>query len=288
MERHTRSYLQLMKPGITLSNTLTAIAGFFLAASIVPFSFSAFIGGVVGTALVIASACVLNNIIDRDIDTRMKRTAKRELASGKINYKYALLFSIILGVAGFVLLITLTNLLTTLLGALAYVWYVVIYGFAKRTTSLSTLIGGVPGALPPVAGYTALTGTFDTAALILFLILFFWQIPHFYAISMFRKEDYAAARLPVWAVRFGLERTKLHILISIILFAATVPLLTLFGYTGIIYAVAASAIALYWLYKALRLYKKVDYIKWAHTMFGISLMTLLVLIVLISVGGFLV
>lgn len=276
-----------MKPGITLSNTLTAVAGFFLAASIVPFSLTALVGGVLGTALVIASACVLNNIIDRNIDTRMKRTAKRELASGKINYKYALLFSIALGVIGFVLLITLTNLLTTILGLIAYVWYVAIYGYAKRTTPLSTLIGGVPGALPPVAGYTALTGTFDIAALILFLILFFWQIPHFYAISMFRKDDYASAHLPVWAVRFGLGRTKFHILISIILFAATVPLLTLFGYTGIIFAVAASAVALYWLYKALTLYKKVDDIKWARTMFGISLMTLLALIGLISIGGFL-
>lgn len=288
MERHTRSYLQLMKPGITLSNTLTAVAGFFLAASIVPFSLAALIGGVVGTALVIASACVLNNIIDRDIDTRMKRTAKRELAKGTINYRYALVFSIVLGVLGFVLLLTLTNLLTAFLGLLAYVWYVVIYGVAKRTTSLSTLIGGVPGALPPVAGYTALTGTFDTAALVLFLILFFWQIPHFYAISMFRKDDYASARLPVWAVRFGLKKTKLHILISIVLFAATVPLLTLFGYTGVVYTAGATAIALYWLYKAIVLYKKVDDVKWARTMFGISLMTLLVMIALISVGGFLV
>lgn len=277
-----------MKPGITLSNTLTAVAGFFLAVSIVPFSLAALIGGVLGTALVIASACVLNNIIDRDIDTRMKRTAKRELAKGTINFKYALIFSIVLGVLGFVLLLTLTNLLTAFFGLLAYVWYVVIYGIAKRTTSLSTLIGGVPGALPPVAGYTALTGTFDTAALVLFLILFFWQIPHFYAISMFRKDDYAAARLPVWAVRFGLKRTKFHILISIVFFAATVPLLTLFGYTGVVYAVAASAIALYWLYKAITLYKKLDDVKWARTMFGISLMTLLVMIALISVGGFLI
>jgi protoheme IX farnesyltransferase len=175
-----------------------------------------------------------------------------------------------------------------LLGVVAYVWYIAVYGFAKRTTAWSTLIGGVPGALPPVAGYTALTGTLDIAALILFLILFFWQIPHFYAISMFRRDDYAKAGLPVWAVRFGLSKTKAHIMVSVLFFALTVPLLTLLGYTGIIYMVGAIGLALYWVYKGITLYSKYDDVKWARTMFGISLLVLLAMIFLIAVGGFLV
>ncbi len=288
MERHTRSYLQLLKPGITLSNTLTAVAGFFLAASMVPFSLWALLGGVGGTAFVIASACVLNNIIDRNLDTRMKRTAKREIVKGTISKKRALLFAAILGILGFGALFVLTNTLTVLLGVVAYVWYIAVYGFAKRTTAWSTLIGGVPGALPPVAGYTALTGTLDIAALILFLILFFWQIPHFYAISMFRRDDYAKAGLPVWAVRFGLSKTKAHIMVSVLFFALTVPLLTLLGYTGIIYMVGAIGLALYWVYKGITLYSKYDDVKWARTMFGISLLVLLAMIFLIAVGGFLV
>ena len=287
MERHTRSYFQLIKPGITLSNTLTALAGFFLAAAFVPFSVTALVGGVVGTAFIIASACVVNNVLDRDIDKRMKRTSKREIAKGAINIPSAIIYAIVLGGIGFGLLLFWTNMLTLLLGAIAFVWYVVVYGIAKRTTPWSTLIGGVPGALPPVAGYTALTGSFDAAAIILFLILFFWQIPHFYAISMFRRDDYAKAGLPVWAVRFGLKKTKLHILISVILFALTVPLLTIFGYTGIVYAVVSTSLALYWAFKGIQKYKKLDDIKWARMMFGVSLMVLLAMCLLIAIGAYL-
>jgi len=287
MERHTRSYLQLIKPGITLSNTLSGAAGFFLAASLVTFSVTAFIGAVLGIAFIIASACVANNILDRDIDKRMKRTSKRDVASGTISITKAMIFSIVLGVIGFGFLALWTNTLTLLLGVLAYIWYVAIYGIAKRTTPFSTIIGGVAGALPPMAGYTALTGRIDAAAIILFLILFFWQLPHFYAISMFRKADYAEAKLPVWAVTFGMKSTKRQIFISVVLYAVTASLLTLYGYTGIIYLVLSSALSVYWVYKGIVLYRKVDDVKWARSMFGVSLLILLAMIVLISIGGYL-
>lgn len=286
MERHTRSYLQLIKPGITFSNTLTALAGFFLAASIVPFQWTALVGGVGGTAFVIASACVINNIIDRNIDKRMKRTSKREVASGMINVPKAIGFAILLGLIGFGLLLFLTNLTTVLLGIIAYVWYIAIYGYAKRTTAFSTLIGGIPGALPPAAGYTALVGSVDAGAIILFLILFFWQLPHFYAISMFRRDDYAQAKLPVWSVRYGLKNTKLHIFISAILFTVTAPLLTIFGYTGITYFVISLALGLYWIFKGVQLFNKVDDIKWARTMFGVSIIVLLAMCAIIAIGGY--
>ena len=136
MEKKTRSYLQLTKPGITISNTMTAVAGYFLASSTIGFDGSIFVAIIIGVATIIASACVVNNVLDRNIDKRMKRTAKRELASGNILPLRALLFAAILAVIGFYSLVTYTNLLTTLLGVLAYIWYVAIYGLAKRTLSL--------------------------------------------------------------------------------------------------------------------------------------------------------
>ena len=287
MERHTRSYLQLIKPGITLSNTLTGAAGYLLAASMAPFSLSAMVGAIGGIAFIIASACVVNNIIDRDIDKRMKRTSKREVVSGSISIPKAIIFGAVLGLIGFTLLLTLTNILTFALGVIAYIWYVVIYGIAKRTTPLSTLIGGVPGALPPMAGYTALTGSIDLAAILLFALLFFWQLPHFYAISIFRQSDYASAHLPVWAVRYGVKSAKAQILISVVLYAVVASLLAVFGYTGIIYLVISSALSIYWIYKGVGLYRKVDDVKWARTMFGVSLLVLLAMIGLISIGGYL-
>lgn len=287
MERRSRSYLQLIKPGITISNTISGIAGFFLAASFMPFSSTALIGAIGGIAFIIASACVMNNVLDRDIDKNMKRTAKRDIASGAISIKKALWFGVLLGAIGFGLILLLTNATTFLLGVLAYIWYIAIYGIAKRTTAYSTLVGGVAGALPPAAGYTALTGSVDMGAIILFLILFVWQMPHFYAIAMFRRSDYAAAKLPIWSVKYGMKSTKLQIFIFTVIFAFVSILLTVFGYTGMVYFVGMLALSGYWLYKGISLYNKVDDVKWARTMFGVSLLVLLSTCFLIAVGGYL-
>jgi len=287
MERRSRSYLQLIKPGITLSNTLSGVAGFFLATTVAPFSLSVLIGAFVGIALVIASACVFNNVLDRDIDKRMKRTAKRDIASGVISIPKALAFATALGLGGFAALLFLTNVLTFVLGVIAFVWYIAVYGWAKRNTVLSTIIGGVAGALPPMAGYTALTGQIDAAAIILFLILFFWQMPHFYAIAMFRRGDYASAKLPVWSVKYGLKSSKRQIVLFTVLYAISASLLTVYGYTGIIYLVASLGLSIYWLYRGISLYNKVDDEKWARKMFGASLLILLAMFLLISIGGYL-
>ena len=287
MEKRSRSYLQLIKPGITLFNTLTGVAGFLLAASIVPFQLAAFIGMIIGIAAVIASACVFNNILDRDIDKRMKRTAKRDVASGVISVKKAVLFAVVLGLIGFGALSILTNTVTFILGVIAFIWYIAIYGYAKRTTVFSTIIGGVAGALPPAAGYTALTGNIDTAAIILFLIMMFWQMPHFYAIAMFRRSDYASANLPVWSVVYGMKSAKRQILLFTVLFALVSISLTTFGYTGIVYLVGMVALSVYWLYRGITLYNKVDDEKWARQMFGVSLLIMLSMSVLIAIGGYL-
>lgn len=287
MERRTRSYIQLIKPGITLSNTIAAAAGFFLASSSVGFLPGTMIGVLGGVAFVIASACIVNNMIDRRRDGKMRRTKGRELVVGHISIFRASLFALFLGIIGFTFLAIGTNVLTLTLGVVAYLWYIVIYGIAKRTTPLSTIIGGVCGALPPVAGYTAVTNQLDGTAWTLFALLMIWQLAHFYAIALFRKSDYEQAGIPVWSVRYGTASTKAQLLFWVAVFAFITPLLTVFGATGLIYAVVMLGLSAYWVYVGVRYYRKLDDERWARKMFGVSLIVLLALCLFIALGGYL-
>lgn len=287
MEKHTRSYLQLIKPGITISNTMTALAGYILASSQFGFDWSVLFGVVFGVAFVIASACVTNNMFDRDLDVKMQRTRGREIASGHISLTAAAIYAAVLGFIGFGLLWVLTNQLTLILGVIAFVWYVVIYGIAKRTTPLSTIIGGVCGALPPLAGYVAGSGVIDAVAWTLFGLLMVWQLPHFYAIAIFRRSDYKKAGLPIWSVHYGTASTKAQILFWVFVFVVLAPILTLLGATGYIYLVTIVGVSVYWLYQGAQNYPKLDDVAWAKKMFGVSLVTLLVLSAGIALGGYL-
>jgi len=287
MERRTKSYLQLMKPGITLSNTIAAMSGFFLAASMLGFDPKIFIGVTIGVALVIASACVVNNIIDRDIDAKMKRTQKREVASGNISISNAILYAVALGTGGFLLLFVWTNLLTTVLGVISYVWYVVIYGIAKRTTPLSTIIGGVCGALPPVAGYTALTNQIDIVAVLLFAMMMVWQMPHFYAVAIFRRDEYAAAKLPVWAVRYGSESARRQMIVWILAFLALAPMLAFTGAVHDAYLLIMVTTGVYWVVQAIGYPNETDK-QWAWRIFKSSIIVLLVMSLSVALGGYLI
>lgn len=286
MEHRTKSFLQLIKPGITLSNTMTAAAGFLLAASQFGFSLPQFLGTVGGVAFIIASACVVNNILDHSIDARMSRTKGREIAAGHISLPVAAAYAIVLGVAGFSLLSIFSNEPTVLLGAISYFWYVVVYSIAKRTTPLSTVIGAVCGALPPMAGYVALAGHIDATAWALFWILMVWQLPHFYAIAIFRESDYRKAGLPVWSAQLGAESTKAQILFWVALFIFVAALPTILGATGIIYLLVMSALSAFWIVQGILYYKRENTERWSKRMFGISLVVLLVFCGAISVGGF--
>jgi protoheme IX farnesyltransferase len=266
---------------------MTAIAGYFLAAAHFGFSWTSFVGVTAGVALIIASACVVNNITDRDLDARMDRTKTRDVAAGKIPLWAAAGYSLALGAAGLYLLVVWTNLLTAELGVLAYVWYVLIYAIAKRTTPLSTIIGAVCGALPPVAGYTALANNLDSTAWILFGLLMVWQLPHFYAIAIFRRGDYEKAGLPVWSVRFSNLSTKKQIFFWVVIYALIAPLPTLYKSTGIVYLVVMLTVSLYWIYQGARYYRKATDEKWAKRMFGVSLVALLVLSCSLALGGYL-
>ena len=284
-----KAYYRLTKPGIIYGNALNVAAGYFLAAGVLRhFSLARLLAVLAGSALVIASGCVINNFIDRDIDRAMARTKKRALVSGAISGPAALRYGTVLGIAGFAILILHTNWLTAAIGAVGMLFYVVFYSIGKRKTVHGTLIGSVSGAIPPVAGYTALAGHLDGAAWLLFVILTAWQMPHFYAIAIYRFNDYKHAGLPVLPVVKGLRQTKIQIAAYIAAFVVATSLLTAFGYTGVIYAVVTVLLGLAWLYKALLGFRTgIDDAKWARKLFFFSLIITLTLDIMLSVGALL-
>lgn len=269
-----KAYYRLTKPGIIYGNTLAGIAGYLLASQGL-INWSKLFAFVFGLALVIACACVLNNIIDRDIDRKMKRTKKRAIVTGEIAATPAYIYATVLGGAGFTLLLAFTNWLAALLGAIALVFYVVVYGIAKRKTEYGTLVGTIPGAIPPVAGYAAVSGQLDLAAGIVFAAMVMWQMAHFYSIAIFRAKEYAAAGIPVWAVKRGVDSTKKQIIGFVILFIVVSLSLSLFGYTGIFYAFVMAFVGTLWLMRAIRGLKVQKSEAWAVKMFSFSLIVLL-------------
>jgi protoheme IX farnesyltransferase len=279
-----RRYYNLTKPGIIRGNLLNATGGFLLA-STYRIDLLLLLATLGGTALVIACGCVLNNIIDREVDAKMKRTKDRALVKGDISVKNALLYATFLGLAGFVILLVFTNVLTASIGLIALFMYVVVYGYFKRRSPVGTLVGTIPGALPPVAGYTAATGHLDKAAWLIFIILAAWQMAHFYSIAMYRQKDYKNAGIPVMPVVNGIARTKLSVMGYIIAFIAATTLLTAFGYTGYIYLTVMLGLGLAWLILGLRNYNSMDAVKWGKSMFLFSLTVILSLAVMLSVGA---
>ncbi|MDB5169369.1 MAG: cyoE [Candidatus Saccharibacteria bacterium] len=281
MSSKFQQYLTLTKPGIVRGNALMAAAGFLFATKH-HIDFLTLFGLIIGTSLIIASACVFNNVIDRDIDAKMARTKKRALVVKAINVQHALIYASVLGFVGFGLLIWLTNVVTVLLGAAALVTYVGLYTPLKRTSVHGTLVGSISGAIPPMAGYTAATGQFDGAALLLGLLLVFWQMAHFYAIAIFRYEDYKAAGIPVLPVHDSISAAKRQIVVYIVLFALSICAFEVFGYTGYIFVVVGLALSASWFIKGLRGWNSVADTPWARGMFGWSLVVLMGMIVLLS------
>lgn len=279
-----RDYYWLVKPGIVYSNALAAAAGFLLA-SRWNFDFIDFIAVIIGTSLVVACGCVLNNYVDRDLDEKMDRTKRRALVSGRIPAASALIYAAGLGLAGFVILAAYTNLKTVMIGAAGLFFYVVVYGVGKRRSVHGTLIGTIPGATPLVAGYTAAADRLDGGALILFLMLVCWQMPHFYSIALYRLKDYKAAGLPVLPAVAGPRRTKLEIIVYILLFSLSVISLGVAGYAGFSFGLVMAALGLYWLWRGVGGFKTKNDTAWGRQMFGTSLVVLLTLFFMLAVGS---
>lgn len=282
-----KDYYRLTKPGIIYGNLLSAIGGFLLA-SHRHFDVRLFLAFTIGTALVIASACVFNNIIDRDVDARMKRTQKRPLVTGTISVNSALWFGSIMGLLGLNILWRLTNWTTLILGFIGLVTYVLIYTYSKRLTVHSTLLGTIPGATPIAAGYTAVTGHFDLGAWLLLFVMVAWQMPHFYAIGMFRRDDYAAAELPILPVKKGMRTGKKHTLFFIAVFGVAEACLALFGYASFSFFIIMTGLSAYWFWQGTKGFRKdtVDRI-WARQVFGSSLLILLIMSLMMSIDTWL-
>jgi len=277
-------YYHLAKPGIIYGNVLTTLAA-FLFASKFQLTWPLFPATLFGIAFVIGSACVFNNYLDRDIDRLMARTKDRALVAGRISVASALTYGTVLGVLGFALLYFYVNAITAAVALFGWITYVVVYGWAKRRGTWGTLVGSIPGAVPIVVGYTAVVGHFDTAAAILFLVLVSWQMPHFYAIAMYRADDYAAANIPVLPAKKGARVAKIHIVAYQVLFLIIAPLLTVYGYAGRIYGGAVIVIGLYWLTAGVRGFSASDTPKWARKVFLSSLITLLAFCAVLSVAA---
>lgn len=237
-----------------------------------------------GVALVIACGCVLNNYIDKNIDSKMARTKNRALVTGSITTLSAMICATILGVLGFAILIFFTNLLTVIVGLVGLIDYVILYGISKRRSVYGTIVGSISGATPVVAGYTAVTNNLDAGALCLFLIMVCWQMPHFYAIAIRRVDDYKAADIPVLPIIGGVMITKLNIVVYIIAFIGALSLLTILGYTGYSYLAVTLGFGFYWLWLAIKGFKTNDNRKWAAKVFGFSLLVLLAFSLMISIS----
>ncbi|AVF35590.1 heme o synthase [Rahnella sikkimica] len=278
-----KQYLQVTKPGIIFGNLISVIGGFLLAAK-GSIDFPLFLATLVGVSLVVASGCVFNNFIDRDIDRIMERTKNRVLVKGLIPPKTTLVYATILGIAGFALLYIGANPLAMWLAVMGFVIYVGVYSlYMKRNSVYGTLIGSLSGAAPPVIGYCAVSGQFDTGALILLLIFSLWQMPHSYAIAIFRFKDYQAAGIPVLPVVKGISVAKHHITVYILAFMIATLMLTLSGYAGYKYLIVAAAVSIWWLGMALRGYKTENDVVWARKLFGFSIITIMSLSFMMSV-----
>lgn len=277
-----KDYVSLTKPGIIFGNLIAAASGFFLASK---GNIDLFLLLIVlfGTAFIVACGCIVNNYVDRDIDLKMARTMNRALAQGRVSVSSALFMALVLGVLGFWLLAAYSTTQSVLFGAIGLLVYVGFYTLKyKRNSVYGTLVGSLSGACPPVMGYVSITNSFDMGAALLLLIFCFWQIPHSYAIAIFRFNDYKAAKIPVLPVKYGMKVTKIHMYIYIIGYTVAALLLTVKGYTGYIYAVVVTLMSIYWLYLVKFTYQADNEKAWGRKQFVFSIIVITVYSVLIS------
>ncbi len=271
-----QDYLALCKPKVVALIVFTAVVGMFLATpTMVPLGL--LIYAVLGIGFAASSAAAINHIIDHRIDSIMARTHQRPLPKGNVSIVNASVFAGVLAILSMAILLILVNPLTAGLTALSLIGYAFIYTmYLKRATPQNIVIGGASGAAPPVLGWTAVTGTLDPNALLLFLIIFAWTPPHFWALAIYRRDDYAKVDVPMLPLTHGLAFTRLHILLyTIILFIVTLmPYLV--GMSGLFYLIGSVILGGGFLYYAIRMqYDHADSL--AMEMFSYSIVYLMFL-----------
>jgi len=253
-----RKYYNLCKPKVVFLIVFTAIVGMLLSTpGALPLD--TFIAAILGIGLASASGAALNHWVDQRIDVVMERTSGRPLPQGELSSRAALIFALSLAAISMLILTIWTNALTTLLTLTSLVGYAVIYTmFLKRSTPQNIVLGGAAGAAPPLLGWTAMTGEVNQEALLLFLIIFIWTPPHFWALAIKRKDEYAKAGLPMLPVTHGVIFTKLHILLyTLMLFSVTLMPFVI-QMTGFIYFAGALALGVGFIYHAVKLYQTGD------------------------------
>ena len=250
-----RDYLELTKPKVVLLMLITSLVGMFLATRAgVPWTVLLF--GNLGIALCAGGAAAVNHVVDRQIDSVMARTHKRPLAEGRVSLAAALTFAFILGVSGLALLLTFTNALAAWLTLASLIGYAVIYtGFLKRATPQNIVIGGLAGAAPPLLGWVAVTGQVTAEPLLLVLIIFAWTPPHFWALAIHRKDEYAKVNVPMLPVTHGVHYTKVHILLYTVVLLAVSFMPFAIHMSGPLYLAAAAVLGARFLYWAIALYR---------------------------------
>ena len=248
-----RDYYEMTKPRVVMMMILTAMVGMFLAVpGMVPLD--ALLWGNVGIALVASAGTVVNHLIDHRIDTIMQRTLKRPIPQGRVTPTQALLFACAICLSGMAILMWLVNPLCAWLTLASFVGYAIIYtGWLKRATPQNIVIGGLSGAMPPLLGWTAVTGTVEDGGLLLVLIIFAWTPPHFWPLAIHRKNDYAKTNIPMLPVTHGEALTKLHTLLYtiIMLVVSVMPYLT--GMSGVFYLMSALVLGAGFLYHSINL-----------------------------------
>ena len=269
-------YFELTKPRVVALIVFTAVIGMFLAVPGIP-PWKALVFGNLGIWLAASSAAAINHLLDRRIDEKMARTSHRPLPSGSLTGRQVLVFALILGAVSMLLLVFLVNWLTAVLTFFSLIGYAVIYTvYLKHATPQNIVIGGAAGAAPPVLGWVAVTGEVHAFALLLFLIIFVWTPPHFWALAIFRREDYARAMVPMLPVTHGVEYTRQQILFYTILLVLVTLLPWFSGMSGVFYLGGVLVLDAVFLYYAIRLMKPPNE-AYAMKVFGYSIWYLMVL-----------
>jgi len=248
-----RDYYEMTKPRVVMMMILTAMVGMFLAVpGMVPLD--ALLWGNVGIALVASAGAVVNHLIDHRIDTIMQRTLKRPIPQGKVTTTQALLFACAICLSGMAILMWLVNPLCAWLTLASFVGYAIIYtGWLKRATPQNIVIGGLSGAMPPLLGWTAVTGTVEDGGLLLVLIIFAWTPPHFWPLAIHRKNDYAKTDIPMLPITHGDAITKLHTLLYTIIMVVVSIFPFLVDMSGLFYLVSALVLGAGFLYHSINL-----------------------------------
>ena len=266
-----RKYYNLCKPKVVFLIVFTAIVGMLLSTpGALPLD--TFLAATIGIGLASASGAALNHWVDQRIDVIMDRTQNRPLPQGELSSRSALIFALSLAAVSMVILLAWTNTITTLLTLTSLVGYAVIYTmFLKRTTAQNIVLGGAAGAAPPLLGWAAMTGDVNTEALLLFLIIFVWTPPHFWALAIKRKDEYAKAGLPMLPVTHGIRFTKLHILLYTMMLLSVTLMPFVIQMTGLIYFAGALALGIGFIYHAFKLYNTGESDEHAMKTFGYSI-----------------